>query len=49
MWTHRIGYAYYIASLLKRPMTYKRAQTIAKSFTEEELRRIYLRVKARSV
>jgi len=47
MWTKRIGYAYYIASILKRQITYKRAQAIALSFSEDELRRIYLSVKGR--
>jgi hypothetical protein len=45
----KVNYVYWNASLLNKRISYPEALRIANKFSEEELRRIYLKLKARNV
>jgi oligoendopeptidase F len=44
----KIGLVFYCAALMKREMTYHKAQRIANDFTIDELTRIYKELKRRT-
>jgi len=45
----KVNYVYWSASLLGKRISYPEALRMANRFTEDELRRIYLKLKARNV